>query len=548
MRAMNKLPVLRASALAFSLATLCFYGVWAYLIPTPDLLWQLRYPPTRRHFATFVGCILLLTLLLLQGYLLIRKSKSAGLKKWGDSGFVILSSLVLIRPLRDLIPFLPAPVAAYSHKVVFLLAGLLCLSSAVIGLKPALALRKPILIGLINVLLLLSPLGLLISAKALSYVWSNPGCINDLDEFARSTPAAPSPQRVILLVFDELAYHRVFVDRPVDVILPELDRLAKQSFNASQVYSPNTSTQLSFFSLFTGHYVLRKQVQPDSQVVAEFADQPGTWVALNEQPSIFSDLLKLGYASAHVGWGASYGRVFGKDLAAFYFNATPPPITCLPQDQKLTQIPALALHMFYDMLNTFPGVLKFNLIGYQTFEKNAHMQCVQTTVGFGKIWITNLNYSFVVIHIPVPHQPYIYDRKQDRFSLEADPTTGYFDNLVLSDTVLGRLRRFMETQGLWDKSTVILTSDHSWRRSQEYDGHKDRRSPLLIKLPFQQQTSGYQEALNTLALHDLIPELVQGKIETPEQLKQWFDANRLRFEHDGNFFNYEGSHEFEGHI
>ena len=100
--------------LAFSLANLCFYGVWAYLIPTADLLWQIRYPPTRRHFLTLMGCILALTLFFMLVHGIYRNTKLRWFQKLADSVLIMVTALTLMGPLRDLIPLLPATLIPFA--------------------------------------------------------------------------------------------------------------------------------------------------------------------------------------------------------------------------------------------------------------------------------------------------------------------------------------------------------------------------------------------------------------------------------------------------
>ena len=49
----------------------------------------------------------------------------------------------------------------------------------------------------------------------------------------------------------------------------------------------------------------------------------------------------------------------------------------------------------------------------------------------------------------------------------------YFDNLALADHELGELlRKRSEASGQRDNTWIILSADHSWRRSKSYDGRR----------------------------------------------------------------------------
>jgi hypothetical protein len=69
--------------------------------------------------------------------------------------------------------------------------------------------------------------------------------------------------------------------------------------------------------------------------------------------------------------------------------------------------------------------------------------------------------DFVFLHWPIPHPFGIYDPATGRVGAHAE--SNYFDNLLLTDRTIGEVRQILESQGVWDEATVILTSDHSLR-------------------------------------------------------------------------------------
>ena len=103
---------------------------------------------------------------------------------------------------------------------------------------------------------------------------------------------------------------------------------------------------------------------------------------------------------------------------------------------------------------------------------------------------------------------------------------GYFNNLMLADRDLGNLRRAMEASGVWDKTWVILSADHSWRESWVFDGQRDLRVPFLLKAPGAGSPITYSPRMSTVLTHDLILAILRGELGSEESAVTWLDAHR----------------------
>jgi arylsulfatase A-like enzyme len=129
--------------------------------------------------------------------------------------------------------------------------------------------------------------------------------------------------------------------------------------------------------------------------------------------------------------------------------------------------------------------------------------------------------DFIFVHLSVPHVPPLYNAEtgtHDLFILRSD---WYEDNLRLADITLGILRRQMEQAGRWDDSTIIVTSDHQYRLSAEYDGKTDPRMPVIVKLPHQQAPVPYDKEFHAKDMFGLVTTLFQQDVHEPGQLTEW---------------------------
>jgi hypothetical protein len=144
----------------------------------------------------------------------------------------------------------------------------------------------------------------------------------------------------------------------------------------------------------------------------------------------------------------------------------------------------------------------------------------------------NPRLDLILLHLPVPHPYGIYDRVAQRVST-ATPG-GYIDNLLLADRTLAMIRSSMEAGGLWERSAVLVSSDHYlredlWGTTPFWDAEvrrvtsetKARFVPYLLKLPFQQQHSEFPAEFSTIVTRDLVEALMVGQLTSPEAVAQW---------------------------
>jgi hypothetical protein len=132
-------------------------------------------------------------------------------------------------------------------------------------------------------------------------------------------------------------------------------------------------------------------------------------------------------------------------------------------------------------------------------------------------------FGLVVLHLAVPHEPAIYRRDTGELTLFNFHPDWYFDNLALADRTLGDLRREMERAGVWDASTVIVTSDHPLRWYAMLDESVDPRIPFLVKMAGQKQGIVYSPPLRSLIAHDLVLAVLRGELSQPDQVTRWLD-------------------------
>jgi hypothetical protein len=309
-----------------------------------------------------------------------------------------------------------------------------------------------------------------------------------------------------------------FVDRLGGLRLPEIDRLRSESLWASNAFPPAPETLLSMPSLINGRIMTRAKTKGtrDLFLTYEGDDQPVNW---RNTANVFSEARDLGYKTAVVGWSIPYTRVIGSSLDFCQFFPYRDPDPDLPFFSRMLKCTAFAASLFplVEQLHWLnPIGLSLNGLDILGSINTCRALC-KTAIPA----VTNRDFSLILLHWPIPHLPGIYSRTRGDFDLSGRGT--YIDNLALVDKTLRELRQAMETAGVWDSTTVLLSADHWCRYTFLLDGKNDHRVPFLLKLAGQTTRFDYTRCFNTVATHDLILAILRGELQDPESVARWLD-------------------------
>lgn len=129
---------------------------------------------------------------------------------------------------------------------------------------------------------------------------------------------------------------------------------------------------------------------------------------------------------------------------------------------------------------------------------------------------------FTVVHLPVPHLPALYNRRTS--ALDAAGQGNYFDNLVLADKVLADVRLTLERAGLWDRTAVLVTSDHPLRvnilqslrdgsavEERRATGDRERSYiPFILRLPQESSRAEFTDEFDSTIAGDIAVAAAEG--------------------------------------
>lgn len=335
--------------------------------------------------------------------------------------------------------------------------------------------------------------------------------------------------RVVWILFDELDQNAAFDARPDFLELPEFDRFALDAFVATNAFAPAGETRRSVASMLLGKQVVWALPSGESELPCRVAvggaesEASDCW---SQHENLFEALRKQGIDSGVAGWYHPYCRVFASSLSRCAWSG-------LPYWDSSRLVDSFD-QQWEEVVKTIPVVRDWLRPGVRI--RRAHAESFTSIRRAALEIAVDPDLGFALLHFPVPHHPDIYD--PDRAAISVDDRRSYFDNLELADRTLGEVRTRMEAAGLWDSTTVVVTSDHWWRAIHRGDwglqpeeeavfgSGENRRIPFFAKFPGQRRPVEFAKPFNTVLLHDFTLGVFAGRIATPIQASQWLGKAR----------------------
>jgi hypothetical protein len=481
--------------LGLALANICLSEAWKkILFDTPLLMpfWSWR------DLAAMVINIFLLGTIFWALISFSRKPKFRQLQLHGI--LFLLPLLVVLNLYRSSHGSEITRILGSLRVTIVVLAGILLLALVLIA-----RFRKriiPILELITLSTLLLVPLNFFRAVLVLAQQEPLPRMATWLPDKPQNTP------RVVWIILDETDWRLAFPERPQGVSLPNYDRLRASSLFAENAYQAGSDTQVAMPSLISGKQISGTTPVGKHTLLLKTAGSNALedWAT---EPNVFSGARSLGFNVGIVGWYLPYCRVFASALSSCYWESMTTRVN--------SREPTLAASLFSQWRSLTPLESRLR----QRFRFNSMLDQAKELASNPKL-------GLVLIHMSVPHGPGIYDRQHNSLTSFDLRNDWYFDNLELSDRALGEIRNAMERAGQWDRSTVIVSSDHSLRRWIMVHPHFDKRVPFLVKAAQEGDTIDYQHPFNAVVTSGLILSVLRGETTTPKQISDWLDKQSTR--------------------
>ncbi|HEX3435550.1 MAG TPA: sulfatase-like hydrolase/transferase [Pseudacidobacterium sp.] len=328
--------------------------------------------------------------------------------------------------------------------------------------------------------------------------------------------ASSSPDRIVWILLDELSYDQVFDHRQPGINLPRLDQLKKQSVSFANVQPAGYYTDIVIPSLLLGRTLngIRSSLRGDLYVHQAGASQ---WELFDPNATLFKNAQDLGWSTGVSGWFNPYCHILQGVLDSCYWQY----INFFPlhlSDENSTLANTLAFSYFVHSSNAIQTV------------NDAHAQEYKDLMKHSLSLLQDESIRFAFIHLPVPHPPGIYDRRTNTFSRHGT----YLDNLVLTDQALGTLLDTLEKTASAPHTTLIVSSDHSWRvgmwrsdigwtkeEERASGGKFNPRPVLLIHFPGENSGKTKTAPFAELKTHELIQAMLRRELRSQADLSAW---------------------------
>jgi len=500
-------------AFAASLVNLATINAWALLLHESDAD---RYYLPRYGREDYVAALLLLLGGTLVAWLVVTGVRRIA-SRWLTAVATAAALLLLVNPVEYLresldVTRLEAFQFLFGHAPLMNVAvgGALAVAAAI-----ALRFRRSVVRVAFVAVTILAPL-VLVNAAQLAYAALTADAPrSDFGHQGGGAPVAVGSggPRLVWIVFDELDYRLSFPDRPASIALPELDRLRSEAFFATHAHEAGASTLRSLPSLLLGLPVAAARPGPEGLAVTLGSPIPGEEEVpqgpafdFATAPGFFSEVAARGLGTAVVGLYHPYCRTFGELLRRCHWEPF---------------VPAGSLRSpggFADTLAS-QAYKALPVLAY----RGEHIASIRRTLAAATEWVADPNLDVVFLHLPIPHSPHVYDQRRGRMTRFNFRKGAYYEQLVLTDRSFGRLRRAMEAVGIWERTSVLVTSDHGWRFAEKHGTRRDPRVPFLLKLAGHSEPVRYDHPFPGWLAKDLLLAVVDGKVRTAAAAAHWLD-------------------------
>jgi hypothetical protein len=277
---------------------------------------------------------------------------------------------------------------------------------------------------------------------------------------SNAVPAGLSQARegVVVLLFDELAYDWIYKNSSLLPGLSNLRNFSAISDNFHEAKSYGDSTLTSVPSLLEGTFLGRMEVS-GSHLVRVRPDGKGE-VVHRADSNLFTLAHDRGYRAACVDWYVDCCDFFGKALdgcrAFSHYNAGSVEDSFSLFNPIRTTVMLWPEHSPLSLINKRM---------YNDFYRRTTEEINAQVADF----ISSEGPLFLFAHFNIPHGVFIYDRSGYNPPVDSwlDTPQSYMDQVEYVDVVFGKLLEELKRTGRFERSTVVVMSDHGYRALAE---------------------------------------------------------------------------------
>ena len=336
-----------------------------------------------------------------------------------------------------------------------------------------------------------------------------------------NSPTSPQPPRdhplLVWVIFDELSYDQVFEHRAADLNLPNFDALRNQSTLFTNTQPAGYHTVKIVPSLLTGKIVDGIRFNFHNRLWVHHESESG-WAPIDGSQTVFGDAQSAGWRTAAVGWYNPYCAIYRDAIQNCYWTNHD------MFDGLMAQGAPLATNIYTPLEQVVreiksPARADRHLCSFDV----RHRYQTESDLQQHAFQLLHTDQAdFVFLHFAVPHSPNIWSRIRNDYTQSCD--SSYLDNLALADRILGNVVDTLQSSPRWNRTTVIVQGDHSWRIdawnwlpawTEEDDAASrnffDQRPAVIIHQAAQTQPQTVSSEWPIIRIHDVVEQTIHGR-------------------------------------
>ena len=343
-------------------------------------------------------------------------------------------------------------------------------------------------------------------------------------DHASALPSNPDQPRVVWLIFDELSHDQVFDHPSQPDLFRDLQKFQAQSVDFANILPFDDYTERIIPSLLEGRKIDQIRSDDSGDLLVRDNGRPD-WHPFDSRNSLIGTAHDTGWNPAIAGWYNPYCRIFSSLLSACswqpgIFGYIDAEVSGASLSDSVWKN-ALAMPRHYlTIWNLLPAE---NAMTMQATD----IRDFRSVNEKARRILQEENLRFIFIHLPTPHPPGIYNRNTHQFCACGN----YIDNLALTNDTLRDLLAVIDQTHSASHTTVIVSSDHSWRvpvwSAQSYwtpeeerltHHHFDPRPVFLVRFPGSEPEMRIAAPTPEMREHDIVDSILRGKLRSEQDL------------------------------
>jgi hypothetical protein len=388
---------------------------------------------------------------------------------------------------------------------------------AVLGLYLLWRMRKPVFFFLMKsgsaTLACLGISTLLLAARMIPIARWHPA--EPIATQAANLPTHAAPHlRIVWIVFDELSYNQTFGHRLAGLQLPAFDALRSESMNYSMAEPIGDRTEQVLPSLLLGRELQDIDYTWSNQLRVQLPLSL-RWIPFKAADTPFALAKNRGWNTGIVGWYNPYCSLLKPYLDDCYWahaDVENPAWTLAPGQSAFSGA-------MVGLGAVFGSRADKNEIESEAARSRLHLLSEREIYAHALTMAANDRIDLMLIHLPVPHFPNVYDRHTGKFTLHGN---SYADNLVLADNDLAGIMGELQKSPRWPDTMLMICGDHSWRAPWwritpywtaederiSHGGRFDPRPAMMVHFPGETAAFVNTQAISLLEVHRILVDMI----------------------------------------